>query len=770
MSDKYPIVPGRGLLTQQSIQARIDYLIEQNHGLSAIINSSLDYHTLQHNIESYIGTIELPIGLVGPLYFKENGIKEQVYTLVGTLEGALVASMNRGAKAISLSGGFEANVIHQRMVRCPMFFLENKIQALQLAEWVITKQQEIKKCVESYSNFAILKDLDIHVRNNILHLSFIYTTGDASGQNMTTTCTWHGILWIQEHFSRETNINIQDVIIEGNGASDKKVSRYLIDEGRGCKVIASCELEEDVIKKVLRTTSEDFIKSYVPSLERVKEIGMLAFNINVANAIAAIFASTGQDLASIHESSVAQLDIAKSDKGLKLTLTLPSLVVGTVGGGTHLADRKEVLKLMGCTGKNSVDRFAKLIAGFSLALEISTFAAIISGEFAKAHEKLGRNKPIKHFELNEITSEFITKGFYTSLPNKIKQISFLKNETEKGILTLLSQKVSKNHQGFIPLDLILSNHSTIPLILKNKSIDTVVIRGLQSLAASVNFKLANLITTYRKNIEYADCHHKELKVYKWLEKQKLNISPTCYGELIQDDREIYLLFLERLNFDDLAIFDSENKPELWSVSQLKEIFNAIHTFHTKAAVDNSFMTAINSFKTREIKPLYDALLQITKDELEEQDSNKFISNFEDYFSKDEILIPNTVIHNDFNPRNCAIDKNRKVLIYDWELAVQGLPQRDIVEFLAFVADKKSDDEIMELFHFHENIARLDFGVENESIWWKGYKQELQKFLLTRASFYVAANVAFEIKFSHRIVKNSLRLIDLIQLKLNECET
>ena len=115
---------------------------------------------------------------------------------------------------------------------------------------------------------------------------------------------------------------------------------------------------------------------------------MAGYNINLANAIAAIFVATGQDLASVHESSIGILKLERKDDGLYLQLTLPNLVIGTVGGGTHLTKQSEALAMMGCLGSGKVNRFAQLIAGFALGLEISTYAAIVSGEFAKAHEKL----------------------------------------------------------------------------------------------------------------------------------------------------------------------------------------------------------------------------------------------------------------------------------------------------------------------------------------------------------------------------------------------
>ena len=183
-------------------------------------------------------------------------------------------------------------------------------------------------------------------------------------------------------------------------------SFYAIQNGRGCHVISECFLTNEIIEKTLRTNAEDMFRSFNHSMAISRLDGMIGYNINVANAIAGIFAATGQDLASIHESSTAVLQMENTTEGLYVSLTLPNLVVGTVGGGTHLPVASRVLELMGCKGAGKVERFAKLIAGYALGIEISTLAAIVSGQFARAHQKLGRNKPVKWLLRSEVTEDF----------------------------------------------------------------------------------------------------------------------------------------------------------------------------------------------------------------------------------------------------------------------------------------------------------------------------------------------------------------------------
>ena len=460
--DLFPNVPGRGLVSEQSIKMRHEFLETLNFPLPSILKTNLLLPEIKNKIESFIGSVEIPLGLIGPLLFHDNEQSEMVYALGGTIEGALIASMNRGAKAISLSDGFKAHFVHQKMVRAPMFQFQSLTDCVVFKSWYEKNFIEIKKVCESFSNHAKLIEIKSLIISRSVHLNFIYETGDASGQNMTTTCTWHGMLWIVENFENQSSIKIKDYVIEGNCSSDKKVSSYSIQNGRGVHVIAECHLSETVIERVLRTSSTAIFNNYLPSISATRYYGMPGYNINVSNAIAAIFVATGQDLACVHESSNAFLSLEKTDSGLYFSLTLPSLVIATIGGGTSLPSQKEALELMGCFGKEKIERFAKLIAGFALGLEISTYSAIVSGAFAKAHEKLGRNKPINWMTQSEINLDFI-KDFANHKIKKEGIVNFIFNDKsiENGIITTLSGTVNNKQIGFFTIDLIYKNESTL---------------------------------------------------------------------------------------------------------------------------------------------------------------------------------------------------------------------------------------------------------------------------------------------------------------------
>ncbi|MEP0266686.1 phosphotransferase [Dokdonia sp.] len=765
--ENYPIVPGRGLVTPYSTKLRLEYLNKEAYDTTQVSMSGLSHTEVQNKIESYIGSVEIPIGLVGPLLHLQDGVEELVYAGAATLEGALVASMNRGAKAASLSGGITTTFVHQRMVRCPMFIFQTPEDALAFAKWLPSHFEDIKKEAEQHSNHAQLVAIDPVIIDNTVHTRFYYTTGDASGQNMSTTCTWHAMLFIVEKFTEETQIEIKNYVIEGNGSSDKKVSKHAVEKGRGIRIVAECYLKETVIEKVLRTTSDKLMECFTPSVALTKIDGMFSYNINVANAIAAIFAATGQDLGCLHESSVGILQLDKKADGLLFTLTLPTLVVGTVGGGTSLPKQNEMLRLMKCEGNGNVQRFAQLITAFALSLEISTFAAIVSGEFAKAHEKLGRNKPVNWLTRSELTPEFISRIMGQTNP-KYKELSihFDQKDMENGIITNLTGRTSKKMMGFFPFQ-AKNEHIDVSLLIKSKALDMDVIKGLHSMAASIDPSLSDLIYRYRHQTEYFNCHVKELFVYEDLHTHGFTNTPTYYGKKENVNRELFLIIMEYLDSDAMSHFNSENKPELWEPTDIEHMIaevTSVHKhYHTR--IDTIDDLLIQPFQASKASELYRKLIDIiTKEEDDPVRKNQFkslngfLTDITDHTPSTSL--PICVIHNDFNPRNAGIRSNGEVCIYDWELAVKNIPHRDIVEFLAFTLEAPLDtNQLQSYLEFHAALWDRDL---NDAAWMYGYVYALKEFLVCRMSLYKAAEILMKLKFPDRVIDTCFTMIAYIK--------
>lgn len=298
-----------------------------------------------------------------------------------------MASACRGAKLLNSCGGVKTKFLGSQMTRAPSFTCCSSDEAVRLADWVQEQFAVIKEQItEKYARLLRIEPI-IHGRS--LSLQFVYSTEDAAGQNMTTIATWDCYQWILKNAS-QADVQFLRSSIEGGFSGDKKLSHHNFMQGRGSRVIAEAWISDSALQKIMRVSSQDFIKDYLSDLPNYFLNGCVACNANVANIVAAMFTATGQDIACVHESSLGQLSFEPDDKGFYVSLLMPCLVVGTIGGGTGLPAQSEALKMMGCQGPGTKARLAEIITGYCLALELSTMSAVIEGTFVKAHSELGR--------------------------------------------------------------------------------------------------------------------------------------------------------------------------------------------------------------------------------------------------------------------------------------------------------------------------------------------------------------------------------------------
>lgn len=279
------------------------------------------------------------------------------------------------------------------MSRAPVFFFDTPTEAITFADRIPSLQHQFVKDAESTSRFARLQELTPHVVGSNVHLLFSYFTGDATGQNMVTIATQTACdRFLASSTARE--LGIRDFIIEGDMASDKKASCGNAMKPRGCQVLVWGSLTNEVCKRVLKCSTKRLYNVLTVMKEGQTRNGGFGCNVNTANIVAAMFIACGQDAGSVAESAWAHLTTTYDAETqiLKLSLFVPSLPVGTVGGGTMYASQKASLDLLMCSGPGSKRKLAGLVACFCMALDVSTAAAIASGGFTDAHKKLARGK------------------------------------------------------------------------------------------------------------------------------------------------------------------------------------------------------------------------------------------------------------------------------------------------------------------------------------------------------------------------------------------
>ncbi len=349
---------------------------------------SFDPSTTQGNIESFVGVAQIPIGLAGPIKINgEHAIGEFLVPLA-TTEGTLVASYNRGIKVLNLSGGVTCTVSDDRMQRAPVFVFASAREARGFRDWVNEHLTEITQAAEATSSVAKLLDIDIFLASRFAYLRFNYFTGDAAGQNMVGRATFAACSWMLDQVD-----NVVRFYLESNLATDKKHSQINIMRTRGKRVIAEAVVSRDVLVQHMRVEPES-----LQYHSRISNVGSFLSGANnngahSPNGITAMFIATGQDVANVAESSSAILFTELTpERDLYMSITIPSLIVATFGGGTGLSTQRECLELMGCVGKGKVKKLAEIIAGVVLAGEISLGSAISSLDWVSSHEKYGRNR------------------------------------------------------------------------------------------------------------------------------------------------------------------------------------------------------------------------------------------------------------------------------------------------------------------------------------------------------------------------------------------
>lgn len=349
---------------------------------------SFDPAMLPGNIEHFSGVVQIPIGFAGPLLMNGEYAKGEFFIPLATTEGTLVASYNRGMKVIYESGGVKTAIQDDVMQRAPVFHFEDARKSRDFGIWIKEHFPEIKAQAETTTRSGKLRDIEQYPVGKLMFLRFNYTTGDAAGQNMVGKATFVACEWIKNKYS-----DIRRYVLSGNIDTDKKSSRINTLRTRGKRVTAEVTIPAALIQEIAGAPVDIIVQQ-----RQVSTLGSFLAGSNnngshSANGITALFIATGQDVANVSESSTALVYVEKTLAGdYYFSITLPSLIVGTFGGGTGLATQKECLELLGCHGAGKVQKFTEIVAGTVLCGEISLASAVMAGDWVTSHDKYGRNR------------------------------------------------------------------------------------------------------------------------------------------------------------------------------------------------------------------------------------------------------------------------------------------------------------------------------------------------------------------------------------------
>lgn len=377
-------------MSEKSIVRRLN-VIRDTTGLEMEVFRAQDFtasEELRGNIEYMIGYCQLPIGVIGPLTVHGDFADGEFYVPLATSEGALCASVGRGAKVITLSGGAEVKLLADSIARTPVFIFDSLGEMVRFGDWVREHLDAIREVAQSTTRHGKLLRIEQYSFATNLCLRFVYSTGEASGQNMTTISTHKAMHWLKEHFPG----TIRHVFLECNMSGDKKVNALNFLTNRGKKAIARVTIPRRVVHNYLKTEPETMLAVYAASTLGGVQVGSMGSQAHFANPLTALYIACGQDAACAGESATGITAMEACGEDLTLSVTLPDIMVGTVGGGTKLPTQSACLALMGCRGENSAKKLAEIAAASCLAAEISLIGSMAADDFARAHAVFGRGK------------------------------------------------------------------------------------------------------------------------------------------------------------------------------------------------------------------------------------------------------------------------------------------------------------------------------------------------------------------------------------------
>jgi len=276
------------------------------------------------------------------------------------------------------------------MTRAPVFKVDDVAAAGEVSAWVREHVDDLAEAAESTTSHGELQDVTPYVVGDSVFLRFSYDTKDAMGMNMATIATEAAC----EVVEAETPADL--VALSGNLCSDKKPAAINAVEGRGRTVSADVLVPHEQVEERLDTTTAAIVEANTrKNLVGSAKAGALGFNAHAANVVAAAFLALGQDAAQVVEGSNTITTVDAREDGLYASVTLASLEVGTVGGGTSLPTQAEALDVLGYAGGgdpagSNADALAEVIAAGVLAGELSLLAALSSRHLSSAHAELGR--------------------------------------------------------------------------------------------------------------------------------------------------------------------------------------------------------------------------------------------------------------------------------------------------------------------------------------------------------------------------------------------
>jgi hydroxymethylglutaryl-CoA reductase (NADPH) len=389
--EESPRIPGGSSVSLSAVNKRWELIAHSDEMRRALLPDAAEAElaSYQKHIENCIGAVKIPVGIAGPLRVRGIFASGDYYVPLATTEAALVASYSRGAQVITEAGGCVSVMLNEGVSRTPGFAFHSLVSAGLFAVWCTEHGNEFRAAAAQTSAHGELADISVAIEGNHVYLLLEFTTGDASGQNMATIATEAVCDYIREN----SPLTPEYSFVEANFSGDKKATAHSFTSVRGKKVSCEVTLPKELLERRLHTTPEQLERYWKMSAIGAIQSGSIGVQGHFANALAALYIACGQDPACVAESAVGITRMELDRQGnLYAAVTLPSIMVGTVGGGTSLPTQRACLEILGMAGPGQARALAEVCGALALAGEVSLTSAICANEFARAHRKLARGR------------------------------------------------------------------------------------------------------------------------------------------------------------------------------------------------------------------------------------------------------------------------------------------------------------------------------------------------------------------------------------------
>ncbi len=364
--------------------------IEERTGttLPLVGASAIPSREMRGNIENPIGAVQVPLGIAGPLAVSGEHADGTFYVPLATTEGAVVRSYERGMVTLTRAGGATVRIVHDENQVAPVFLFDDVESAIAFARDLPRQLEAVRATAEATTRHGKLLRLEALPLGREVVVQFVYSTGDAHGMNMIVKATDEACRALLERSAARR------YLIFSGAESEKRASGSLFAGGKGKKVVAGARIPERLVRAYLRTTCDELVQMWHHTVLGHLQAGTLGYNGHYANGLAALSIALGQDVANLANAAVGITHLERTPEGdLYASVTLPSLTLATVGGGTALGTAPECLAMLGCLGPGKAPKLAEIVAATLLAGEISMAAAVATGDLVGAHEAYGRNRP-----------------------------------------------------------------------------------------------------------------------------------------------------------------------------------------------------------------------------------------------------------------------------------------------------------------------------------------------------------------------------------------